>query len=68
MTFQRGKHRGGEIIPEKDKYCVYPFANIGELPDDVDGECRAVAKVGAVPKVDLGEEQAKTVTDNAFWL
>lgn len=36
LTMQRGKHRGLPIItPPKDLYCVYPFADVGNIIDDV---------------------------------
>lgn len=63
QTIQRGKRRGNEITPEKDKYCVLPFSDIGGLRDDINGPDSSVSKPGAISKAqqDAGEEQP-------FWL
>lgn len=63
QTIQRGKRRGTDITPEKDKYCVLPFQPIGGLLDDINGPDSSVPKPGAISKAaqDAGGEQP-------FWL
>lgn len=63
QTIQRGKRRGTDITPEKDKYCVLPFQPIGGLLDDINGPDSSVPKPGAISKAaqDSGGEQP-------FWL
>lgn len=49
LTMGRGKYRTQEIIPTKDQYCVYRFAdnNAPGFPDDINGPSMAMSKVGA---------------------
>ncbi len=46
LTAHRGKHRMPFITPEKDLYTVYKFAEVGAIPDDINGESAALKKVG----------------------
>lgn len=46
LTAHRGKHRMPFITPEKDLYTVYKFAEVGAIPDDVNGEDCSLNKVG----------------------
>lgn len=63
QTIQRGKRRGNDITPEKNKYCVLTFSKIGGLRDDLNGPDSSVSKPGALPKsvIDNGGHQP-------FWL
>lgn len=63
QTVQRGKRRGVDITPEKDKYCVLPFKEIGGLLDDINGADSSVPRPGAISKAecDNGGEQP-------FWM
>ena len=49
LTAHRGKHRMPFITPEKDLYTVYKFADVGAIPDDINGESAALKKVGMGP-------------------
>ena len=49
LTAYRGKHRMPFITPEKDLYTVYKFAEVGAIPDDINGESAALKKVGMGP-------------------
>lgn len=46
LTFQRGKHRKVGITPERDKYFVYKFQQVGTIPDDVMGPDMSRRSVG----------------------
>lgn len=43
LEVQRGKHRTIIDTPEKDRYTVIPFADVGILPWDVDREIKSTA-------------------------
>lgn len=59
LTLQRGKHRkAGAETPDKDKYVVIPFQEIGALVDDIHGEDTSMSKPGA----DMSFEKA-----DSFW-
>ena len=50
QTMQRGKHRGVNDTPDKDKYLVLPFPEDGRpILDDLNGADISCARVGAGP-------------------
>lgn len=54
LTCQRGKHRGVQITPEKDLYCVLPFRDIGGILDDINGKDNTRNSVGGASVADGG--------------
>jgi len=48
LTVLVGKHRGVPVIHEDKKYLVYPFPDVGPIPDDVDKPRIDVKRVGAL--------------------
>lgn len=46
LTVQRGKHRIPTLIPDEDKYVVYPFYDVGAIKDDIYGPPTGCKKVG----------------------
>lgn len=63
QTIQRGKHRGGEILDEKDKYAVLPFNGKGGLLDDIYGEDTSVPRPGMISKAAKARGE-----EDAFWV
>lgn len=56
LTVQRGKHRGVQITPEEDLYCVLPFKDIGGILDDVNGPDTSMQSVGGRSMAEGGGE------------
>ena len=46
LCVQRGKHRKVSITPEEHLYCVLPFAPVGGIVDDVNGNDISLTHVG----------------------
>lgn len=46
LTLQRGKHRGMPVIPDSRMYMALPFPEVGPIPDDLEGECISVRRIG----------------------
>jgi hypothetical protein len=46
LTIQRGKHRIVGQTPIEDQYCAYQFAQMGTIPDDVNGPDQSRRKIG----------------------
>ena len=42
LAVHRGKHRTVKATPLKDRFCYLPFAEVGYIPDDIDGEDRSL--------------------------
>lgn len=55
LTMQRGKHRKIAITPEKDKYCVYKFEEVGGIKDDINGRDASRRHVGGKTVADGGD-------------
>lgn len=49
LTVQRGKHRVVNQTPERYKYCVLPFHDVGDVRDDINGPDSALKKPGGMP-------------------
>jgi hypothetical protein len=47
LTINRGKHRKPLATPLDDLYCVYPFAEFGCIPDDINGPDKSTKKFGS---------------------
>lgn len=56
LTIQRGKHRGVDIIPDDDMYCVLPFPEKGPILDDLGKAPIYSRKIGGAPVGSGGEE------------
>lgn len=54
LTIQRGKHRKNGITPEKDKYCVYKFQEVGTIPMDIEGKDMSRRTIGSAPEGEGG--------------
>lgn len=55
LTVQRGKHRVANIIPDSDKYTVYPFPKKGSIQDDLNRPIISLSKVGGGTKGSVDE-------------
>lgn len=61
QTIQRGKHRGVDNLPEKDKYCILPFSEVGGIRDDINGKDISVSRIGAYTN-------SEGVEESPFWM
>ena len=59
LTCQRGKHRGVQITPEADLYCVLPFQPIGGILDDLLGRDNSSRQFDKVSGTRAGEEDSQ---------
>lgn len=55
LTIQRGKHRIPTMIEDDQKFMVYPFHDVGNIRDDLNGPNTACKKVGGGP-IGSGDE------------
>lgn len=58
QAFARGKHRGQNDTPEEHKFFILPFAKVGGLRWDINGQDTSLSRFGASRNEDGDEELA----------